>query len=165
MADNEVPGRHHTVRSERHRVEVRADQRGVITPAHNQKAVDLNASLKIELQPVTAADVEIFFEHQADTVASAMAAFPSRDLEGHREHWSKLLADPSKITRAIVVDGVVAGNIGSWVSEGEREIGYWIGRENWGRGIATAALILFLDEVEERPLVAWVAEHNGGSIR
>lgn len=125
----------------------------------------MNASFEIELRAVTTEDVDTFFEHQADPVASAMAAFPSRDLDAHREHWSKLLADPSKITRAIVVNGTVVGNLGSWVSEDEREVGYWIGREHWGRGIATAALTLFLDEVEGRPLVAWVAEHNAGSIR
>ena len=41
-------------------------------------------------------------------------------------------------------DGEVAGNIGSWLSDGKREIGYWIDRALWGRGIATEALSAFL---------------------
>ena len=125
----------------------------------------MGGSVEVELRAVRAADIDVFFEHQADPVASAMAAFASREVEAHRSHWSKILADPTAITRSIVVDGAVVGNLGSWVAEGEREIGYWIGREHWDRGIATKALGLFLEEVDERPLVAWVAEHNAGSIR
>ncbi|MFN8426694.1 MAG: GNAT family N-acetyltransferase [Anaerolineales bacterium] len=30
-----------------------------------------------------------------------------------------------------------AGSIGSWDMEGKREVGYWIGKEFWGKGIAT----------------------------
>ena len=65
----------------------------------------------------------------------------------------------------IVCDGQVAGNIGSWIAEDRRLIGYWIGREFWGRGVATAALAALVAEVKERPLNAFVAKHNLGSIR
>ena len=44
-------------------------------------------------------------------------------------------------------------------------MGYWIGREFWGRGVATRALWAFLHEVEERPIYAGVAETNIASIR
>jgi RimJ/RimL family protein N-acetyltransferase len=44
-------------------------------------------------------------------------------------------------------------------------VSYWIGREFWGRGVATAALAALVAEVKERPLHALVAEHNVGSIR
>ena len=45
-------------------------------------------------------------------------------------------------------------------------VGYWIGKAYWGRGIASAALRLFLDDVERhRPLLATVVEHNAGSRR
>ena len=40
-----------------------------------------------------------------------------------------------------------------------------IGREYWGRGVATQALALLVDEVSIRPLYAHVAVHNVGSIR
>jgi RimJ/RimL family protein N-acetyltransferase len=63
------------------------------------------------------------------------------------------------------VDGGLAGNVVCFDQDGEREVGYWIGREFWGRGVATAALTQFLDEITERPLYAVVAAHNTGSIR
>jgi RimJ/RimL family protein N-acetyltransferase len=60
----------------------------------------------------------------------------------------------------------VAGNIVTFEQDGEREVGYWIGREYWGKGIATEALSQFLDHIEvHRPLYAVVAKHNVGSIR
>ena len=44
-------------------------------------------------------------------------------------------------------------------------VGYWIGKEHWGQGVATRALAAFLQFVTERPLRAHVAAHNVGSIR
>ena len=38
--------------------------------------------------------------------------------------------------------GGVAGNTGSWEQDGRREIGYWIGMEHWGKGVATKAVSL-----------------------
>ena len=48
---------------------------------------------------------------------------------------------------------------------GEREVGYWLGKEFWGKGIATKALAEFLKIIETRPLYAHVAKHNIGSRR
>jgi RimJ/RimL family protein N-acetyltransferase len=48
---------------------------------------------------------------------------------------------------------------------GKREVGYWLGSAYWGRGIATAALAALLREVTGRPLYAYVARSNVGSIR
>ena len=59
----------------------------------------------------------------------------------------------------------VAGNIGSWEQDGKRFVGYWVGREFWGKGVATRALQEFVGEVTKRPLHAWVAASNVGSIR
>ena len=67
--------------------------------------------------------------------------------------------------RTIVADGKVAGNIGSWPEDGQQFLGYWVGREYWGRGVATQALALLVDEVSIRPLYAHVVVHNVGSIR
>jgi RimJ/RimL family protein N-acetyltransferase len=44
-------------------------------------------------------------------------------------------------------------------------VGYWLGREFWGKGIATRALEEFLQEIKTRPLYAHVAKHNIGSRR
>ena len=93
-----------------------------------------------------------------------MAAFPPRDRDAFIAHWSKILADKG-VARAILLDGSVAGYVCSFDIAGEREVGYWIGREHWGRGVATRALQIFLDEQRDRPLYAHVAKHNVGSIR
>ena len=61
------------------------------------------------------------------------------------------------ISRAIVLDGEVAGTIGSWGDPGEREVTYWIGRSYWGEGIATCALDAFLTVDRSRPLHPRVA--------
>jgi RimJ/RimL family protein N-acetyltransferase len=117
------------------------------------------------LRNVEANDLPLFFEHQRDPIAVAMVAFNSRDRAAFDQHWAKLLADDSLLKKAIVVDGEVAGNIGSWTAEGKREVGYWIDRAFWGRGVATEALSAFLRLEKTRPLYAEVAKHNVGSIR
>jgi RimJ/RimL family protein N-acetyltransferase len=119
----------------------------------------------LALRPVEPQDVAVFHEQQDDPVASAMAAFPVRDRAAHAAHWAKVLADPTCIARTITDGELVVGNIGSFLVGGERNVGYWIGREHWGRGYATAALAALVAEVGERPLHAHVAEHNAGSIR
>ncbi len=63
-----------------------------------------------------------------------------------------------------MVDDEVVGWIGCFGDE-RREVGYWYDRAVWGRGIATAALAAFLDDVTERPLFAHVAVTNAGSAR
>jgi RimJ/RimL family protein N-acetyltransferase len=114
---------------------------------------------------VTEDDLPIFFEDQADPEASRMAAFPSRDREAFVEHWARILRDERVLARTVVFDGRVAGNVVSFLHEGRREVGYWIGKAFWGKGIATGALSSFLREETERPLYAGVARHNLASIR
>jgi RimJ/RimL family protein N-acetyltransferase len=94
-----------------------------------------------------------------------MAAFPARDRKEHLAHWHEILDDDTVISRSIVFGEAVAGNIVSWIQDGKREVGYWMGRAFWGKGIATSALRSFLEVDVERPLFAWVARHNAGSIR
>ena len=122
-------------------------------------------TVDVVLREVTEEDLPIFFEHQRDPEANRMAAFAARDRDAFMAHWTKLLGDPSLETRAVVADGQVAGNIGNWEQSSLRLIGYWIGREFWGRGVATQALSAFLDEVTTRPLYAHVATTNVASIR
>jgi RimJ/RimL family protein N-acetyltransferase len=121
----------------------------------------------VTLRPVELADLDVFYEHQADTGAAEMAAFPSRERGAHFEHWTKrVLVNPTGIARTILVDGTVSGNVVSWIdASGRRLLGYWIGHEFWGRGIATEALRLFLADLPDRPLYADVATSNVGSQR
>lgn len=117
------------------------------------------------LREVRESDLPILFEQQLDPEATQMAAFPARDRQAFMEHWARILIDESLITRAIVFDGQVAGNIGSFESAGHWQVAYWIGKQYWGRGIATRALSEFMRDVTERPLYAHVAKHNTASIR
>ena len=94
-----------------------------------------------------------------------MAAFASREEDEHDAHWQRILADDTVVVRTILLAEEVAGNVVSWVHEEKRAVGYWISRRFWGRGVASKALALFVDEIPERPLYAYVAEHNAGSIR
>jgi RimJ/RimL family protein N-acetyltransferase len=120
---------------------------------------------RVVLREVVDSDLPIFFENQRDPDAARMAAFPSRDQDAFMTHWARLRREASNIIRTIVCAGQVAGNIGSWIGEDQRLVGYWVGREFWGQGVATAALAAFVAEVKERPLHAFVAKHNVGSIR
>lgn len=120
---------------------------------------------RVELRPVSESDLPLFYEHQLDPEAARMAAFTSRDHDAFTTHWRKIMTDDTVILRTIVVDGEVAGNIVSWEQDGIREVGYWIDKALWGRGIATRALTLYLELDPVRPLHAHVAAHNVGSIR
>lgn len=119
----------------------------------------------IRLRNVIQGDLPIFFEHQLDPVAAKMAAFPSRDREAFMAHWAKIMANANVMNRTILFDEQVAGNIASFEMDGEREIGYWIGREFWGKGIASESLKQFLGQEVRRPLFAHVAQHNLASRR
>ncbi len=123
-------------------------------------------SNEVRLRNVEFDDLPIFYEQQLDTDATHMAAFPARDRAAFDAHWAaNILGNPAAITQAILLDGRVAGNIGSWPQDGDRLVGYWIGKEYWGKGVATRALAAFLHLVTERPLHAHVARHNVGSVR
>jgi RimJ/RimL family protein N-acetyltransferase len=120
---------------------------------------------EVSLSEVTEDDLEVFFEQQLDPEATAMAAFPARAHDEFFAHWHRILADETVTSRSVRTGGEVAGNVVAWTQDGHREIGYWIGRAFWGRGIATSALRQFLEVETERPLHAWVAKRNLGSIR
>jgi RimJ/RimL family protein N-acetyltransferase len=97
-----------------------------------------------------------------------MAAFTAPDhteRDAFERRWSRIRADETMIARVIVVDGDLAGSIGSWGDPDEREVTYWIGRSYWGKGIATVALNAFLTVDPSRPLHAHVASDNVASCR
>jgi len=117
------------------------------------------------LREVREEDLDVLFEQQREPEAVAMAVFPAREREAFDAHWRRVLANDANVVRVIEIDGQVAGNIGSWEQDGKQLVGYWLGRKFWGRGLATAALGEFVDELGVRPLHAWVAASNVGSTR
>jgi len=123
---------------------------------------------RVSLRPVKADDLPIFFVHQLDPEATRLAAFPSRDREAFFTHWTtNILGNPAALSCAILAGNQVAGNIGAWTdaASNDRLVCYWLGREFWGRGIASTAMSQFLRFESTRPLNARVAKHNLGSIR
>lgn len=124
--------------------------------------------VSVSLRDVSSSDLSAFFEHQRDPAANRMAAFTARD-PGDRgaffARWAGLLADTSIITRCIVWDGRVAGHILCFEQFGKPSVSYWLGREFWGRGIATRALGAFLAACADRPLYARAARDNLRSLR
>jgi RimJ/RimL family protein N-acetyltransferase len=132
---------------------------------HFRHAAPVTTPALIRLRPVTEADLPLLYEHQLDPEASAMAAFPTRDRDAFMAHWGRVMQNETAVNRTIVADGEVAGYISSWRQDGHREVGYWLDRRFWGRGVATAALAALLAELAERPIHAHVVRHNAGSIR
>ena len=120
---------------------------------------------KIILRSVLPADLPIFFEQQLDPQATAMAAYPSKDRGPFMLHWEQNMKNREVVLRTILYKGKVAGHIISWREKYDQKVGYWLGREFWGRGVATSALMEFIKEVKTRPLYAHVANHNIASKR
>ena len=122
----------------------------------------------IQLREIVESDLPILFEQQLDGVANHMAAFTSADPtdEGaFRAHWARILRDETITKKTITLDSAVAGHIASFTRDGDREVTYWIGKQYWGRGIATKALTELLRQVPGRPLYARVAKDNVASLR
>jgi RimJ/RimL family protein N-acetyltransferase len=122
----------------------------------------------LTLRDVLDSDLPIFFDQQRDPVAVRMAAFVSRDPNDRAAfdaHWKKIRADPGITIQTIVVEGRVAGSVAKYVLFGKPEITFGLGREYWGRGLATAALSEFLRHITTRPLYAHAAKDNLASLR
>lgn len=119
----------------------------------------------ITLRNVIESDLPIFFENQKDELAIQMTSFPPRDREAFDAHWKKILANPNIVIKTILHDDMVAGQILCFEVDGNQEVGYWLGREFWGKGIATEALRQFLGQLKMRPLYAHIAKQNVASQR
>jgi RimJ/RimL family protein N-acetyltransferase len=114
----------------------------------------------VQLRAVVADDLPIFFEQQLDAEATPLAALLARNREAFMTHWAKILRSDTVHIKTILFEGQVAGNIVCWEQSDRSLIGYWLGREYWGKGIATQALSEFLKQVKVRPLYAYIAQHN-----
>jgi len=124
--------------------------------------------VEIALREVHDSDLPVFFRLMNDPVALRMAAFTPEDpadRAGFDAHWARTRTSPGVDVRTVLADGDVVGSAAVYGEAGEREVTYWIDRAHWGRGIATAALRILLEQIPERPLYARAAADNAGSRR
>jgi RimJ/RimL family protein N-acetyltransferase len=122
----------------------------------------------VNLRDLTDDDLDVLFDIQADKTAQHMAAFTSPDQvdrDAYCAKWRKIIADDEITKKAILVDGVVVGSVGSFVVDGDAEVTYWVRRDLWGQGIASAALAELLGQVTARPIYARLAADNAASAQ
>jgi len=119
------------------------------------------------LRAVIEDDLPVFYRQQIDPESVRMAAVASRDEPAFMAHWRQtVLTRPDTIVRTVLTpDGAPAGHVVCFEADGVPMVGYWIGREHWGQGLATRALQALLGEVPRRPLYAQAACHNVASLR
>lgn len=125
--------------------------------------------MHVSLRETRDDDLPVFYSHSNEPDGIWMAAFTAKDPSDRAwfdAHWARNRQDPSVVGRTVVGAGdEVVGHVAVFGPPEEREVTYWIGREYWGRGAATAALRELIAIVPERPLHARAAADNGGSVR
>jgi RimJ/RimL family protein N-acetyltransferase len=122
----------------------------------------------VTLRDVQVADVGAFFAHQLDPVANRMAAFVSHDptdRDAFADRWHRLLTDRSVVKQTVLADGRVAGHVVAFERFGRPEVSYWIDPVLWGRGVASVALVRFLESYRVRPVYARAVKDNVASLR
>lgn len=120
--------------------------------------------MRIELREFVASDLKALDAIQGDRAVFDMAMVRPRTSQEFAAHLEKVLADPQALFRVIVVDGEVAGTMGSFV-RGHLQVGYALSPKFWGRGIASEALRQVLLLEKRRPVFAEVVSSNLGSRR
>lgn len=122
-------------------------------------------ALEVSLRPVTPADLEFMFQIGLDPESNAMAGTKPRTREAFFEAWAQHIKNPAIHTRVILHGGEFAGSISCFQVGEENHVGYWLAREQWGKGVASAAVKLFLELESRRPLRATAARNNLASVR
>ncbi len=146
------------------------------TPSYHPRmhAEDRPALPVISLRRMTVADLPALYQQQLDAESNVMAGTKPFTEEVYFPRLERILADANVIPMVIVerdrVDGggedeAILGTISCFQREGQDMVGYWIDRAHWGRGIASQALALFIQEITRRPLHAHVASGNAPSMR
>lgn len=124
----------------------------------------------VQLRRTAAADIATLHTYELDEASNQLAGTKPRDWPTFQARWEQILADvdgsKTGVTpRVILADGNLVGAINIAPHDGSDSIGYWIAREHWGRGIASRAVALMLEQYTRRPLYATAAGHNLPSIR
>lgn len=126
----------------------------------------MKRTIEIELRQTNPNDLETLFLFQLDEEANCLAAFTSKnpsDKNAYIEKWTRLLSDEKITIRTILLKKEIVGSIAKFEMDGNAEITYWIGKEFWGKGIASSALKNFLEIERTRPVFGRIAFDNLGS--
>ncbi len=123
----------------------------------------------LSIRPTVKEDLGALYAMHADPEACLMAGVKPRTREAFFAHWDGIFANSKIIPRTIEArengELEIVGSVNVFQAEGVDMVGYAIARKHWGKGIATKALELFLEEVRIRPLQATAAADNAASIR
>ncbi|HUW77281.1 MAG TPA: GNAT family N-acetyltransferase [Candidatus Nanopelagicaceae bacterium] len=120
------------------------------------------------LREVQPPDFAVFFDHQLDPVSNWQVAFTHEDptdWDAFNAHFARALDDETVLMRKIVVEEGIAGYLTKYDLDGEPQIGFVLGPEYWGKGIATQSLREFLEIVTVRPVYARTAFDNHASMK
>jgi RimJ/RimL family protein N-acetyltransferase len=133
--------------------------------AQKLKDDDPTTSCLVRLRNVERDDLPRMYSMQLDPESNRLAVTIPRSAEAFEAHWADALRDPGITAKAILLGEVLVGYVSCFRRDGRANVGYWISREHWGKGIASRALELLLLEVATRPLYAHVATSHGASLR
>lgn len=128
------------------------------------------------LRPWRADDLAALVRHADDPAVERglSSRFPSPYTRADGEAFlSGRVVDLGDPVLAIEIDGEACGGIGARSGTGERsrsaELGYWLGRVHWGRGVMTHAVALYapwvIDVLQLHRLQATVFDFNIGSAQ
>ena len=109
-------------------------------------------------------DLDALFEQQREPEAVAMALFPAREREAFDAHWRRILADDRLTTRAIEVEvrSPATSGPGNRTAGSSSATG---SAASSGAGPRDGCPLGARRRGDTRPLHAWVATSNVGSIR
>jgi ribosomal-protein-alanine N-acetyltransferase len=105
-----------------------------------------------------------------EDVSKWTASIPFPYSEQDAIDWIKSTSsDPSRNPFAVELDGRIVACVSYWPYEARGvEVGYWVGKDFWGKGICTKALKLLLESERfpvEADVFAKVMSRNIGSQR
>jgi len=120
--------------------------------------------MDIRLRPTRGSDLPLFYDHQCDAGAAAMAGFTPRPRPAFDAHWDRILARPDCTVATVEVDGGPVGYVATFPRDDRREIAFWLDRSVWNRGVGRQAVSTFVARHRERPLFATVIPTNTASL-
>jgi len=122
----------------------------------------------VALSALAESDYAVLYAQQNDEEAQYQAAGGKafEDEAAHRAHLEKVKKSGAEL-KTILQEGHVAGYFASFDRFDKREISYWIGRDFCGKGIASKAVALWLEQMPlpAGGLYARVAKDHPASAR